>query len=33
MLAKPGEKAVYETNQELYWHIGEDDVGHDYGVR
>jgi hypothetical protein len=26
MLPKPGEKVVYESNEELYWHIGEDDV-------
>lgn len=26
MLPKPGQKVHYETNQELYWHIGEDDV-------
>ena len=26
MLPKPGEKALYTTNQELYWHIGENDV-------
>lgn len=26
MLPKPGQKVLYETNEELYWHIGEDDV-------
>ncbi|OWZ55107.1 calcofluor white hypersensitive protein [Cryptococcus neoformans 125.91] len=26
MLAKPGERVVYESNQELYWHIGESDI-------
>lgn len=26
MLAKPGEEVIYENNQELYWHIGENDV-------
>lgn len=29
MLAKPGERVVYESNQELYWHIGESDVSKD----
>ena len=26
LLPKPGQKATYETNTELYWHLGEDDV-------
>ena len=26
MLARPGEKVLYETNEEMYWHIGENDV-------
>ncbi|ORX35356.1 Frag1/DRAM/Sfk1 family-domain-containing protein [Kockovaella imperatae] len=26
MLPRPGEKVIYESNQEMYWHIGEDDV-------
>jgi hypothetical protein len=26
MLPPPGEKAVYESNEEMYWHIGEQDV-------
>lgn len=26
LLPKPGQKAIYETNEEMYWHIGEDDV-------
>lgn len=29
MLAKPGEEVIYENNQELYWHIGENDVSED----
>lgn len=29
MLAKPGERVIYENNQELYWHIGENDVSED----
>ena len=26
MLPKPGETVQYDSNEELYWHIGEDDV-------
>ena len=26
MLPKPGQKVLYTTNEELYWHIGEDAI-------
>lgn len=26
LLAKPNQDVVYETNEEMYWHIGEADV-------
>ena len=26
VLPLPGEKVVYESNEEIYWHIGENDV-------
>jgi hypothetical protein len=26
VLPKPGETAVYESNEEMYWHVGEQDV-------
>ncbi|ODN89207.1 calcofluor white hypersensitive protein [Cryptococcus wingfieldii CBS 7118] len=26
MLGKPGQKVIYEDNQQLYWHVGEGDI-------
>ena len=26
LLPRPGEKVVYKSNEEMYWHIGELDV-------